>query len=474
MPHDFESVRAELELPPAGETDRFPDDVLTEAATIAARGPAEGEDATAIPFVTIDPPGARDLDQAMFLERVGEGFRVHYAIADLGSAIDPGGAIDAEARRRGQTIYLPDGRVPLHPPVISEGTLSLLPGEVRSAALWTIDVDGGGVVTDASVRRARIRSVAQLDYEGAQASFDAGTPHPSVEALADLGRLRLDVRVGLGAIELALPEQEVTAEGDDWVVRMRRRTDVDAWNAEISLLTGMAAARLMLDAGIGLLRTLPQADPDAVAELLRTAATLGIPVADGTTAAEVLAGLDPDLPASIALMREATGLLRGAGYTAFDGAAPELPGHAGIGAPYAHVTAPLRRLVDRFGTEICLAICGGTDVPAWVRSALPELGDLMRTSDQRAAKADRACIDLAEVWELESRIGEVFDAVVLRAGDDEGEIVLTRPPTIATCRGAGLPEGEHVRVRLAEVDEGRRRVVFTYEGTHTGDHLPIG
>ncbi|WP_199906837.1 RNB domain-containing ribonuclease [Aeromicrobium chenweiae] len=464
--HDFESVRDELGLPPAAQTDRFPDDVLAEAETIAATVPPEAEDATAIPFVTIDPPGARDLDQAMFLERVGAGFRVHYAIADLGSAIVPGGAVDAEARRRGQTIYLPDGRVPLHPPVLSEGTLSLLPDEVRSAALWTIDVDAAGGVGAASVRRARIRSVAQLDYEGAQAGFDAGAPHPSIEPLADLGRLRLDVRVGLGAIELALPEQEVMAEGDDWVVRMRRRTEVDGWNAEISLLTGMAAARLMLDAGIGLLRTLPPADDEAVRELLRTAATLGVPVADGTTAAEVLAGLDPDLPASIALMREATGLLRGAGYVAFDGTPPDQAGHAGIGAPYAHVTAPLRRLADRFGTEVCLAICAGDEVPAWVRSALPELGGIMRASDQRAATADRTCIDLAEVWELEGRVGTVFDAVVLRAGDDEGEVVVTMPPVIATCRGAGLPEGQHVRVRLDEVDEERRRVVFAHDEGH--------
>ncbi|NRQ49772.1 RNB domain-containing ribonuclease [Aeromicrobium stalagmiti] len=470
--HDFDAVRAELGLPSAARTDEFPDDVLAEATTIAAARAPDVEDATSIPFVTIDPPGARDLDQAVFIERIGSGFRVHYAIADLGSAIPAGGAVDSEARRRGQTIYLPDGRVPLHPPVISEGSLSLLPDQVRGAALWTIDVDERGEASHVSVRRARVRSVAQLDYEGVQQSFDAGSPHPSIEPLADLGRLRRALRVGLEAVELALPEQEVVAAdspegpGPDWVVRMRRRTEVDGWNAEVSLLTGMGAARLMLGAGVGLLRTLPPAEDEARAAFLRTARSLGVAVADTATPSEVLADLDPDLPASIALMREATGLLRGAGYVAFDGTPPEQADHAGVGGPYAHVTAPLRRLADRFGTEICLAICAEREIPAWVREALPVLGDIMRSSDQAASKADRTCIDQAEVWELEGRVGEVFDAIVVRAERSQGEVMLVTPPVIATCTGSGLPEGQHVRVRLAEVDVVRRRVVFGYEKGH--------
>ncbi len=472
-PHDFAAVRAELDLPPAGASDRFPAAVLAEAVVIAELGLPGVEDATSIPFVTIDPAGSRDLDQAVFLERGGSGFRVHYAIADLGSVIPPGGAVDAEARLRGQTIYLPDGRVPLHPPVLSEDALSLLPDQVRRAVLWTIDVDADGQAGEASVRRARIRSVAQLDYEGVQAGFDAGSPHPSIEALGDLGRLRLALRVSLGAIELALPEQEVVAvpstgsgDGVEWSVRMRHRTDVDAWNAEVSLLTGMAAAQLMLGAGVGLLRTLPPAEDEAIDRFLGTARTLGIAVPQDATASEVLAGLDPLQPAAVALMREATGLLRGAGYEAFDGEPPTQPLHAGIGAPYAHVTAPLRRLADRFGTEVCLAISAGAPVPGWARTALPSLGDIMHASDRRASTADRATIDQAEVWELAGRVGETFEAIVVRAERDGGEIMLTEPPVVARCEGRDLPEGRPVRVVLTAVDEQDRRVAFRYEEGH--------
>jgi exoribonuclease R len=460
--HDFDGVRAELDLPPAAETDRFPADVEAEAARIAAAGPPDAEDATAIPLVTIDPPGARDLDQAMYLERVGDGYRVHYAIADLGSAIPAGGAVDAEARRRGQTIYLPDGRVPLHPPVLSEGTLSLLPGQVRSAALWTIDVAADGSLGDATVRRALVRSVAQLDYEGVQQTFDAGSPHPSIEPLADLGRARQRVRVEAGAIELALPEQEVVRAGRGWRVAMRVRTDVDAWNAEISLLTGFSAAQIMLEAEVGLLRTLPRPDERSVEGFLRTARTLGVPVPEGATPARVLAALDPDLPVSIAVMTEATRLLRGAGYVAFDGSAPAASDHAGVGGAYAHVTAPLRRLVDRFGTEVCLAVCAGQPVPSWVREALPALPELMHASDQHASKVDRTCVDQAEVWMLQGRVGEQFAAVVVHADTKGGEVMLHEPPVIGRCTGRGLREGAEVSVRLAEVDAARRDVTFAF------------
>lgn len=462
--HDFEGVRAEFDLPPAAETDRFPPDVLAEAATIASADRPDVEDATAIPFVTIDPPGARDLDQAMFLERAGDGFTVHYAIADLGAAIPPGGAVDTEARRRGQTIYLPDGRVPLHPPTLSEDALSLLADQVRGAALWTVDVAADGALSNVSVRRALVKSVAQLDYEGVQQSFDAGSPHPSIEPLADLGRLRQKVRVDRGALELALPEQEVERDGDDWKVVMRVRTEVDGWNAEVSLLTGMAAAQLMLEAQVGLLRTLPPADERAERDFLRTARALQIPVPDGATPAHVLLALDPDLPASVALMTEATRLLRGAGYEAFDGSVPAQVDHAGVGAPYAHVTAPLRRLADRFGTEVCLAICEKRAVPDWVREALPSLPEIMRTSDQRASKADRTCIDQAEVWALAGRVGESFEAVVVHADREGGDVMLREPPAVARCQGAGLREGAQVSVRLTRVDEVRREVEFSFGG----------
>jgi exoribonuclease R len=241
---------------------------------------------------------------------------------------------------------------------------------------------------------------------------------------------------------------------------LRPRTEVDAWNAEISLLTGMAAAELMLTAGVGILRTLPDPENGAVKWLRRSARSLGITWPKTMDAAELLAGLDPDRPEALALYMDATRLLRGAGYTSFDGAAPKRVTHAGIAAPYAHVTAPLRRLVDRFGAEICLAVAADRPVPDWVRAALPELPNLMAGSDTLAARVEKACLDQTEAWVLAGRIGQEFDAIVLRSEGGSADVFLPDPPVIAKCAGGNLPEGETVRVRLTQADADARKVVF--------------
>ncbi len=457
---DFAAIRSEFDLPTG-----FPPPVLAEAERAAAAAPdrARRVDATDVELVTIDPPGSKDLDQAVGIVRTAGGHRVHYAIADLGAVVAPGGALDAEVRRRGQTMYLPDGSVSLHPPVLSEGAASLLPGQVRAAVLWTIELDGAGEVTSVRVQRAVVRSREQWDYAGAQAAVAAGTLPAAIAALPEVGRARRELAVAREAVELELPEQEVRPDGQGgWSVTVRDRLAVESWNAEISLLTGMCAARIMLDAGVGVLRTLPPPELDAIDSLRRVAADLGVDWPAGATAARVLSGLDRSAPEVLALLRAATRLLRGASYTAFDGAPPEQTGHGGIGAPYAHVTAPLRRLVDRFGTEVCLAVSAGEPLADWLRAALPTLPGAMAASDSVAAKVDRACIDAAEVAELTGRVGELFEAVVLRAGGDgdgAGEVFVIDPPVLGRCSGR-LTAGARCRVRLVEADPQTRRVAF--------------
>jgi len=461
---DFNAIRTEFGLRAS-----FDPDVLAEAERAAGAGVAHPGrvDATDLELVTVDPPGSKDLDQALAIEVRPGGHRVHYAIADLGAVVIPGGALDSEVRRRGQTVYLPDFSVPLHPPVLSEGAASLLPGQVRAAVLWTIDLDDAGEVSEVEVRRAVVRSRAQWDYQGAQAACDAGTLPPALAALPEVGRARRELAIARGAVELELPEQEVRPDGrGGWIPTIRQRLDVEAWNAEISLLTGMCAARIMLEARAGVIRTLPPPTAEGIAGLRQVAAHLGVawpgPPDEPGTLAKALSGLDRGAPGSLALLRAATRLLRGAGYAAFDGTLPEQTGHGGIGAPYAHVTAPLRRLVDRFGAEVCLAATAGTELPDWLRAALPALPDTMSASDAVAGKVDRACVDAAEVTVLAGRVGESFDAIVLRAPEEEspGEVLVVEPPVIARCTGT-LEAGSRTTVRLTEADPVSRRVGFT-------------
>ncbi|HST66634.1 MAG TPA: RNB domain-containing ribonuclease [Mycobacteriales bacterium] len=456
-PLSFDSVRAELEVPA-----EFPADVLAEAAAAAGAPVLPAEDATDIPFVTVDPPGSRDLDQALHLAALpAGGFRVSYAIADVAAYVRPGGAVDAEARKRTQTLYSPDLRTPLHPSVLGEAAASLLPGQLRPAVLWRIDLDAAGEVTAVDVRRALVRSRAQLDYPGLQAAVDAGDPPEPVAALAAVGELRLALAAARHATELDVPEQEVVpGAGGGWTVEFRRQLPAERWNAQISLLTGACAARLMLDGGVGLLRTLPAPRPADVAALRRLAPALGVPWPDGAEPGDVISALDGATPGQAAFLEHAAVLLRGAAYTPFDGTPPADPLHHAVGMPYAHVTAPIRRLVDRFGSEVCLALAAGAPVPDWARAALPELPALMTGGGRLAGSLDRAVVDATEAWLLAGQEGRDFPAVVLDAGKDKGTVVLAEPAVRATCTGADLPVGETVTARLEVADQDKRLVRF--------------
>ena len=456
------ALRDELAVP-AG----FPPAVLEEAVARVAAGPlpAERLDARDLPMVTIDPPGSMDLDQALHVERRGTGFLVRYAIADVGAWLEPGRAIDDEARRRATTLYAPDGRTPLHPPHLSEGAASLLPGQDAPAALWEIELDEDGTPGRVGVRRAMVRSTARLTYEEAQHAIDTGSGLAAGDGplalLRRVGELRVAAERARGGITLPMPEQEVRLGADGaWHLASRTTLPVEEWNAQVSLLTGMCAARLMLDARVGVLRTLPASHPKDVARLRRTALALGVAWPQGAQVGDVVGELDAADPRQAAVLTEATTLLRGAAYVAFDGEVPEHPGHGAIAAPYAHVTAPLRRLVDRFGTQVCLAVAADEEPPEWVREALRTLPGLMAAGDRRASAYERGCLDLVEAALLAGREGEVFDGVVVDASDDgtSGVLQLADPVVHAKVTGTGLEAGTRQRMRLVATDVATRTV----------------
>lgn len=448
----FAAIREELGVP-AG----FPPEVEAEAA--AAVDGRSRRDATRIPFVTVDPPGSRDLDQAFFAERRGAGYRVSYAIADPGTYVRPGGALDAESRLRGLTLYSPDVRTPLYPPSLSEGRASQLPGQDVPAVLYTIDLDADGEPVATAAERVTVRSRAQLTYAAVQRDLDAGTAPEPLELLREIGRLRQRRESDRGGVSLPTPAQEVVTGDGGYDLAYVPRLPVEEWNAQISLLTGMVAARVMLDGGVGLLRTMPDPDPRDVAELRRSAAALRVPWPGDRGYGAFVSALDPARPEHAALLGLATTLLRGAGYTAFDGAAPAEPEHSAVAAAYAHVTAPLRRLADRFANETVLALCAGGEVPDWCRAALPDLPALMAGADRRARELDRAVVDYVEAVMLRSRIGETFDAVVVSGDEKGGTVQLAEPAVRARLRGSA-PLGEALRVRLVEADPVARTVRF--------------
>ncbi|MBT2676156.1 RNB domain-containing ribonuclease [Streptomyces sp. ISL-14] len=435
---------------------------LLAAAEQAAKAPALPEhDATDVPFFTIDPPGSTDLDQAMHLSRQGTGYRVRYAIADVAAFVVPGGPLDKEAHRRVMTLYFPDLRIPLHPQVLSEDAASLLPERTRPAALWTIDLDASGRTIAVDVRRALVRSRARLDYAGVQAQIDAGTAEEPLVLLKTIGLLREQLEIERGGISLSVPEQEIVEQDHSYELTYRVPLPVEGWNEQLSLLTGMAAAQLMLAHGTGILRTQAPTTAGKLDELRRTAHALHIVWPHHVSYAQLVRSLDPAEPRHAAFLQACTGLMNRAEYTVFKGGnLPPHPTHAAVAAPYAHCTAPLRRLVDRYAAEICLAAVAGREPPGWVLAGLETVRRRMAESGGRAGGIERKCVDLVEAAVLKDRVGEVFEGCVVERehpGHDgkvePGVVQLASPAVIGDITGTTEDSlGERRPVRLTRAD----------------------
>lgn len=477
-------------------------------------------DGTHIPFVTIDPPGSRDLDQAMHLLRLppgepdGAAYLVTYAIASLATFVPPGSPLDLEVRSRGLTTYFPDEPTPLHPPVLSEGAASLLPGQKSPACVWHIRLGADGRRISWSVRRAIVVSRAQLTYEEVQEALSAidegGAPALPFRVPGDLpvllreiGQLRLAREQRRGGVSARIPEQEIARIDGDLPGRRHRRFRLvyrsnlpsEEWNAQISLLTGMCAASVMREAGVGILRTVPPVPSSSLERLRMVARALDVDWPQGESYPDLVRSLDPGTARHAAFLLEATTLFRGAGYAVYGvGGRPPFPPvgasetrHEAIAAEYAHATAPLRRLADRWALEICLAACAGEPAPDWVRESLPEVPSLMGHATQRVGAAERESLAAIEALLLADQVGARFSGAVVdverrRNGDTaRGTVMIADPavmapvyparPEVAAPEGEAdaspappraLPLGEVVEVRLASADVERRRIRFEW------------
>jgi exoribonuclease R len=383
---------------------------------------------------------------------------VRYAIADVGFFVKPGSALDRESHRRGQTLYCPDTRIPLYPPELSEGAASLLPDVDRPAVLWSFHLGADARVADVEVTRAIVRSRRQMTYSEAQQEIESGAPG-SLSLLKEVGGLRQRLEQARGAVSLHVPEQEVVKVGSGYKLSYRVPLPVEDWNAQISLMTGMAGADIMLKGKVGLLRTMPAPPEEAVEKLRRSARALDLDWSSNVSYADFVRTLDLRIPAHAAIATQSTQLFRGVAYVAFQGKPQADAEHHAIAAPYAHVTAPLRRMADRYTSEVVLSLVRGEQPPVWCTESLAQLPEEMKEADRRDGELDRRIIDLVETVVLAHRVGELFDGVVVDVGKRGGLIQLKDPAVLAPCDGDALELGESVKAKLmtADLEKGQLR-----------------
>lgn len=342
----------------------FPPEVEREvAALLAAPDDASLADRSDVPFVTIDNPGSKDLDQALHVEEIPGGFRVRYAIADASHYVRPGTALFEHALERGASFYFPGWKVPMLPPALSEGIVSLLPNVPRRAVIFDMRVDGG-VAT--SVERARIVSRAQLTYEGVQDFFDRPDGHAlarepfaqSLRALRAFGERRIAEAAARDVVQHRRTNVEVVHELSTFALYTALRNDVDRYNEQLSLLCNAEGAALLAQNASphmqAIYRVHPPPDEESVRALAETidrlvaAHGLGEEWRWHRERGQSLARYLRDLPREPA--RVARAIERQAIMTNVRSELSTEPGaHHGVGAAlYARFSAPMREIVGVF------------------------------------------------------------------------------------------------------------------------------
>lgn len=440
-------IRRQFNLP-----DAFPAAVEAAATEAITRRPDQHTDRTDWPFVTLDPASSTDLDQAFHIEAVGDDLLLHYAIADVGWFVHDGDPLDTEAWVRGTTQYLPDGRVPLYPVTLSEAAASLLPDGPRPAVVFHVRIGGDGRARLDGATRSIIRSRAKLAY-------DSVTDEQLPSEFAELSRRVQAAEQARGAARVDPPEQAVEATGDGaFGLVFRPRLASEQANAAMSLATNLAVADALHAAGTGLFRVMPEPDQRAVSRLRHTANAFGVAWPKDLDLAAFERRLDPNVPAHAAMMLAIRRAGGGAEYVPFDAAV--IPWHAAMAATYAHATAPLRRLADRYVVEAALAVANGGAVPEAVTSAFHRLPEPMRRADALGGQIERAVIDLAEAALLAPRVGDSFAAVVTDFDERGARVQLCDYPVVTRIVARGVEPGESVRVKLTAVDIAARESSF--------------
>jgi ribonuclease R len=402
-----------------------------KAATLAGR-----EDWRRLAFVTIDPPDAKDHDDAVHAETDNSpenrgGFVVNVAIADVAHYVKPGSALDREALVRGNSVYFPDRVVPMLPERISNDLCSLRPQEDRAAIAVRMVIGSDGRKRSHSFHRVMMRSIARLSYQQAQLAVGGRTDEttellvepvlaPLYAAYEAMSRARAERQ----PLDLDLPERKILLKADGTVDRVvtPERLEAHRLIEEFMILANVAAAESLERAHVPLIyRVHDEPAIEKVQALREFLATLDIPFAKaGVLRPEAfnrilsrVKGRDSEqLVNEVVLRTQAQ-----AEYAA------ENYGHFGLNLRrYAHFTSPIRRYADLVVHRgLIRAMKLGQDgLPDAVdRKALAEVSAQISATERRAMLAERETNDRLIAHFLADRIGAVFDgriSGVTRAG----------------------------------------------------------
>ena len=404
----------------------FPGEVVEEAKQAAKLPLSEDkrEDLRGVPIVAIDPADARDHDDAIWAEPDGEGgYRAIVAIADVSFYVRPGGALDKEARKRGNSVYFPDQVVPMLPEVLSADVCSLKQDVDRAAMACHLRISSNGQITEWRFTRAIVRLARNVAYEDAQAAIDSGDAPEFLTHLWGAWKLLHEARTARDPLELDLPERQVRLndKGQIEEIAVRERLDAHRVVEDFMIAANVAAAKaLEAKTAPVVYRIHEPPSREKLISLREYMATQGRKIALGQV---ITPGLfnrllkDVTDEAEKALVMEA--VLRSQTQAYYG---PANAGHFGLSlGSYAHFTSPIRRyadllvhraLVDAYKLEQPRPDGGlpaGTGLADRDRDSLQAISDAISQTERRAMEAERDTIDRYVAAWLSGRVGETFD-----------------------------------------------------------------
>ena len=331
----------------------FPRDVLDQAKgipeTVDARQFEGREDLRGEFIVTIDPDDARDFDDAIHVEKIGGGWRLGVHIADVAAYVEPDSPLDREARRRGNSVYLPDRVIPMLPERLSNGVCSLNPGVDRLTHSVFIHFDKHGNAKSARFARSLVRSARRLTYKQAYAILTAAPGDQLGERLHlawELAALLRQRRFEHGALDLDFPEVKVWVDKDGHPVKLERVENDKSHQLieEFMLAANESVARELKKRAVPTIyRIHENPDPEKLAEFREFVLGFNYTVGDVTHRAELqrLLAATRGKPEEQALKVGLLKSLKRARYS------PQPLGHYGLAkANYLHFTSPIRRYAD--------------------------------------------------------------------------------------------------------------------------------
>ena len=519
---DPDDPRTEVEkvLACADVEEAFPEPV----ARIADGVPTEVRDADRVdradlrdvPFTTIDPETARDFDDAVAIESLPDGgTRLWVAVADVSHYVREGSPLDAEALRRGCSIYLPNRAIPMLPEPLSANICSLVPEQDRLAMVVRIDLDRQAKPGASEFYAAVIHSRARLDYPGVAAALGGDTRGkrrkyepflPALRAMDSLARQMRTARIARGALDFDIPEPFIELDHDDpRLVRDIRRSRRDPGERQAYSMI----EEFMLAANEAVARSFHERNEDTVWRIhdapdrarLEEFAVLAqhYGITFDVDAARTPIGLKRVLerlhghPAEKALSFQLLRSLKQATYDVVN------LGHFGLASSdYLHFTSPIRRYPDLIVHRLLKSRLAGLGKPAGGfkppsvapvpdRYALQKMAAESSFSERSAMEVEREVVDLYRAFFLRDRVGDVFDGVISGVMGFGIFVVVDQPFVEGLVRVEALSDdyyvydepsarlvgrrsgrtfalGDSVRVEVQSVSVVRRKVDFALAG----------